>query len=522
MKSFLNKAIFKKAWFWLAVIAAAALAMRLWLMQFLTSLTFDEIVSFSVATKPLGQIWSYVRWEMHPPLHYYYLHFWLYFFGQSEISAHLSSVFLSVLGVAALYFLGKEIFSSKKAGLFAAAFYAFSPLFCFLGVWARMYAMLFLAATLSFLFFLKLLKVGGKKSIIFGVLYTFFTLMALFTHLTAGLVVAVEAAYLAYLFFTRQGAIKKILKKFFIPALIIFLTYGAWFWYFLNHRLSVLGSDAWYFNHQGGVSFLTLLFNDSLKYLTLADSYFYQLLSFSLSVILIFLTFSVVGLNGKNGLKIRGRFFNGALFPLLIFLLSLVGLFIAKLFILRYAIIPAIGFFLLLGYGFSVAGRFLQVVVFALFFILSVMNFCVPTGMVSDAEDWKGAADFISQNEQPGDKIVASLYLDLLPLNFYYRGQLPVAAPLDEKYRGDDLLLTTIKTNTYPTTDKNNISQLENFLGSSSRVFLIISIGGGAFPRAPQIAADWLAARGFTKDPKCLVAGGCPPYVLLMEKTNSR
>lgn len=87
------KNLFKKDIFWLSVIAAGGLAWRLYLLSLLKSLTFDEIVSFSVAAKPLAQIWSYVKWEMHPPLHYYFLHFWLQLFGATEISAHLSSVF---------------------------------------------------------------------------------------------------------------------------------------------------------------------------------------------------------------------------------------------------------------------------------------------------------------------------------------------------------------------------------------------------------------------------------------------
>jgi len=48
-------------------------------------------------------------------------------------------------------------------------------------------------------------------------------------------------------------------------------------------------------------------------------------------------------------------------------------------------------------------------------------------------ENWRGAADFISQNERPGDKIIGALYFDLLPMDFYYHGSLPIMAPLDEK-----------------------------------------------------------------------------------------
>jgi len=39
------------------------LSLALYLLSLLKSLTFDEIVSFSVAAKPLAQIWSYVKWK---------------------------------------------------------------------------------------------------------------------------------------------------------------------------------------------------------------------------------------------------------------------------------------------------------------------------------------------------------------------------------------------------------------------------------------------------------------------------
>jgi mannosyltransferase len=164
---------FPKDWLGLVIVISAALLSRFWMLINLKSLDFDEMISFSVAEKPLAQIWSYVKWEMHPPLHYYFLHFWFWLFGETEISAHLSSVFLSVLAVVAIYYLGKELFQSRAAAFFAAILCALSPLFCFFGVWARMYSLLFLTATLSFLFFFKFIKSKGKK-IFFGERSLFF------------------------------------------------------------------------------------------------------------------------------------------------------------------------------------------------------------------------------------------------------------------------------------------------------------------------------------------------------------
>ena len=50
------------------------------------SYLFDEMVSIAIAMKPLNEMWGYLQWEMHPPLHFYYLHFWIDLFGNSEVS----------------------------------------------------------------------------------------------------------------------------------------------------------------------------------------------------------------------------------------------------------------------------------------------------------------------------------------------------------------------------------------------------------------------------------------------------
>jgi Predicted membrane protein len=246
--------LLKKNWFWLAAILTSGLILRLYLMSMLKCLTFDEIDSVSETNRPLGQIWSYIKWEMHPPLHFYYLHFWISAFGSSETALHWSSLVLSLAAIIVLYFLGKEIFKSSIAGLAAAVLYAWSSLFCFYGDWARMTTMLFLFAALSFLFFFKLLKARGRKIILFGALFTFFTLGALYTHLTAGLVPAIEFFYLLYLFFRRQNSSAEICKKFLAPALLILAGYAPWFWYFWQAKLKILGGNAWYFTAQGKTS----------------------------------------------------------------------------------------------------------------------------------------------------------------------------------------------------------------------------------------------------------------------------
>jgi len=493
------KVLLKKDWFLAAFISLSALIPRIYILVFTKSLSFDEMISFSVARKSLSQIWGYVKWEMHPPLHYYFLHFWFVIFGRSEGSGHSSSIFLNVLAATALYFLGKEIFRSRLAGLAAADLYAWSPLFCFYGVWARMYTMLILLATLSFILFLRLLKATGRRALILGGLFALTTLAALFTHLTAGLVPGIELVYLAYLFFANKIKGKELLRNFIAPAIVIGLVYGLWFWFFWHLHLGSLGSNAWYFNYQGKFNPVYLIFYDLLRYLTPFNTYIFNLLSFSLLAILGFSSFAAISGDKKQFYKIKYYFSNSLLLPLLILFLSFAGLFIARLFVLRYAVLPAIGLFLILGYGFFKASRYLRLVTFILFLVLTFASFLAINSKNITIDNWNGAADFVRQNEKPGDKIVGSLYTNILSLQFYFHDNLPMSAPLDKKYQGDNLLLTTIKTNIYPTTNAENVGQLKDFLGSSQRVFFIVSSADGAFPDSHKIVENFLASQGFVR-----------------------
>jgi hypothetical protein len=345
-------------------------------------------------------------------------------------------------------------------------------------------------------------------------------LAALFSHLTAGIILAIEASYLIYLILSKQNKWRELTGRFFIPAIIIIAPYGFWFWYFYQHRLKILAGNAWYFNGQDGTPFLLKAifscFYDSLRFLTPFDNYFFSVLALSLLAILIFC--AITRASWKKKIKIEFFWPSGAVFSLLIFFISFAGLFAAKLFVLRYAIIPAIGLFLLAGYGFVRASRFLKIIILFLYLFLSVLSFYYFNSVAVNIENWRGAADFISQNEQSGDKIVGALYFDLLPMDFYYHGHLPIMAPLDEKYRGDDVLLTTIKTNMYPTTTENNVGQLENYTRGNHRIFLLISDGGGAFLAVPKISEDWLTSQGFVKTAEWPADSGASAYVWLMEK----
>ncbi|PIR80868.1 hypothetical protein COU24_01605, partial [Candidatus Kuenenbacteria bacterium CG10_big_fil_rev_8_21_14_0_10_39_14] len=91
------------------LIILLALAFKILAVLNEQSFWFDEAVSLSIAKHNITDSWQYLKWENNPPLHYWLLHCWIGIFGETEISVRLSSVLFSILGIIALYFLGKKL-----------------------------------------------------------------------------------------------------------------------------------------------------------------------------------------------------------------------------------------------------------------------------------------------------------------------------------------------------------------------------------------------------------------------------
>src|SRR5262245_14347853 len=108
---------------WLAVILAVALALRLWNVC-AQPYWGDEVLSLDIArhVSDDGEMVRYLsQVEFHPPLYYIILHPWIRLFGESTGATRALSVAFSLANVALVYVFGKRLFSSYKAGLYAAA-----------------------------------------------------------------------------------------------------------------------------------------------------------------------------------------------------------------------------------------------------------------------------------------------------------------------------------------------------------------------------------------------------------------
>jgi uncharacterized membrane protein len=141
------------------------------------SIWLDEGHMVWIGLKPLHEIIPFVNvYELHPPLYYLFMHFWLKL-GTSEFIIRLPSVLAGIAGIYAVYLMAKEAMGHRTALLAAAlsSFSCFEILFC---QEARMYPFLLLFTSLCIYHFLRALNTGRLFNLAF---FTISALLGIYT-----------------------------------------------------------------------------------------------------------------------------------------------------------------------------------------------------------------------------------------------------------------------------------------------------------------------------------------------------
>ncbi len=477
----------------LGVIFIAGLIFRLICVFSWGSLMFDELVSLAIVGKPLGELGTYLKLEMHPVVHFYYLHFWVKLWGGTGAAIRLSSLVISFFCLPGIYFLGKEMFNSRRAGLVASFLFSFSAYFIFYSVMGRMYVLLALFTILSFYFFLKILK-KSRPGFKLHSAYTLTTLIAYHTHLTTALIIPVQ---LAYIFLIKPEKV----KRFFWDWLIVVILYLPWFVFFLSHKFAGLNSQAWYF---GSVDYGKISLYP-FKFVIIGSGIIPQTMFQILAgVVLALFLYRVY----KDRRRIK---FQKLILPALILVISFSFLTFTGLTVMRYFIIPGLGMILILAYLIS---RFnykawTSLVMISLFLVLFINS--LGSVLRYRSTEWQEGINYINQNPNRAEAIILAHDNHYLAFDYYYKGDLPVVSVrAGEK---QDRLFQILENCVYPATKEENLEKLKQINKNYDKIFLVLKTKN--FENSQRETKNWFLENDWE------IKGGQEPKFLeiyLLEK----
>lgn len=194
------------------------------------SIWWDEGYSIAISSSSLGELTKAAASDIHPPLYYYLLHFWMPLAGQSEFSVRFLSVVMSVLLVALLWSFGARLLGPRLATV-GALLAAISPLYVAYAQEARMYTLETLLGMGSAYILFLLLK-GKASPRWFWAAYVLVTVMALYAdYFSAGVLVFENVFVLGWVAYNwRRGkpAAAGFMARWLLSQIALLLLYAPW------------------------------------------------------------------------------------------------------------------------------------------------------------------------------------------------------------------------------------------------------------------------------------------------------
>ncbi|WP_166437319.1 glycosyltransferase family 39 protein [Niastella caeni] len=214
-------------WF-IYLIVLFAFILRAWNLTS-QSLWLDELHNMIEADPAIswGQLFSYLKCcDQHPPLYFIIERLAFTIFSHTEGVARSISVIAGTISVWCMWLLGREVFS-KQLGYIAAILTCVNYYNIFYSQEARGYIFAFLFATLSFLYFIKLIRSPVRRNVI---LYAVFTLLLLYSHYYSLFAVASQGLLALLFIFLEEKRTEKtrLFKAFLFSGIIILVGYAPW------------------------------------------------------------------------------------------------------------------------------------------------------------------------------------------------------------------------------------------------------------------------------------------------------
>jgi len=176
-----------------------------------SSIWFDEGFGINLIKFNFFDIAKYTAYDVHPPLYYWTLKIWTFFFGTTELAVRSMSTFFGALALVLIYLMVKDLFN-KKAATLALLFSSVSPMLIRYGEEARMYTMVLCVVILATWIFSYAMRTNGKK---YWTAYGVLIALGMWIHYFTAIIWIAHWIYRAYEIYVKEYSLKGFRKKFF-------------------------------------------------------------------------------------------------------------------------------------------------------------------------------------------------------------------------------------------------------------------------------------------------------------------
>ncbi|MBC3364001.1 glycosyltransferase family 39 protein [Pseudomonas sp. SWRI154] len=376
---------------------------------------FDEAFSVLLARHEPLQIWSITGRDIHPPLYYFFLHYWMLVFGDGVLAVRSLSAVADV-GTVLLGIKLMSLVATRRATWIAAVLLALLPISVRYSQEARMYTLLgfwLMGATVVLVCWVK-----EPENKIFPAFYILLMTAAFYTHYFAALGVLV---HWFYWWAGRPGIFHAALP--------------GWVWVLVNGTiLGLLVPWALYSSRyllgNPGIEWIpaitwTGVFSLFWQFIMLNGKWAHSAYLYPLPLMLVV---SAILISFWDRAAYRFNTLLGAFFLVPIVVVALVSLFV-PVFVPRYLLLSAIGLSLVVAVGLDFLGRRHSVVIMVLMFIVLVEVLGL-LAVYKQTDNFDGVgfrrtteidvlADKVKQNIEPVDHIVVDTFISYLVFAFY-------------------------------------------------------------------------------------------------------
>jgi mannosyltransferase len=381
---------------------------------FIQSFWRDEAFTVILSKQPLINLLVTTAKDFNPPLYYLLVHFWMNFFGSSEISIRTISLIFYWLTIYFCFLFLTNIlkFSVKKSFIYLL-FFVVNPILFMYACEARMYTMLAFFTTASFYYFFQ----KEKKN------YIIFTTLGLFTHYFMILVLVIQSTNILinkYLCHCeeprfhrgklRDEAISFNIKHIIIP-IVIFIPWGLFvltqknfsttsFWIEKTSLKSLINLPAYLFT---GYENTNKFFGEEITKLA------YLLWAIIISGIFVYFK------KPKDKILLRTLAIWGLVVPFILVVIS----FVKPVFLVRYLIFSSVGLLLLLVYIWDNLIIYIKLLAIVLV-IFILFNFQKLELKDNKKSDYRDIMTEIKRLAKPDDVMYVTSELDYFTAQYYF------------------------------------------------------------------------------------------------------